>query len=271
MRREAAPPHSGPGTAAAATSTYLVAVPETRSGTATASGASDALHAYERNHSMRHPMRTTLVLLAAFTLTGLALGAVCVAWGNTPAGSTALIAPLLGGPGLLAGGWAALLLSLRHRVRGGSAAAGAVLAGAATILLGAIAWVLPVAALTVTPPSAPVRTILWTAMVPPLLAVLLGTALAALLGFRLTRLAWTAGAFAAALAGVIPFAVLPLAQILAPLLLAVPIVAPLAAARRPTGSTGSGGRLTLAVPAAVALPVLLFGGFWVGTRLALFA
>ena len=42
-------------------------------------------------------MRPTILLLAVAALAGLSLGFVSVAWG-TPAGNTALIAPLLGGP-----------------------------------------------------------------------------------------------------------------------------------------------------------------------------
>ena len=212
-------------------------------------------------------MRTTLVVLAGAPLAGLSLGAASVAWGGTRAGNTALIAPLLGGPALLAAGWAILLLSLRHRERAVVAAGGALLAAAATSVLGAITWVIPVISVVATPSSLPVATIFWSAAAPALASLPLGVALAARLGHAPTRRAWLAGAGAATAAAAVPVLLLPLAQIVAPLLLPTSLLAPLAAARRGSGAADTNGGAVLPL-AAVSLPILLFGGFWLGTRLA---
>ena len=149
-------------------------------------------------------MRPTILLLAVAALAGLSLGFVSVAWGSTPAGNTALVAPLLGGPAFLAAGWVTLALSLGPRVRAISVAAGAVAAAIATTALGAIAWVVPAVRVDAAPPATPVVTLLSGVFVPPLVSVPVGVALAAVLGHAPTRRAWIGGAIAASAAAAVP-------------------------------------------------------------------
>ena len=196
-------------------------------------------------------MRTASVIVAAVSAAGLSLGTISIAWANTPAGNTALIAPLLGGPSLLAAGWAALLLSVRHRARSRSTAVGALAAAVAVGVLGAITWIIPVVAVGTVPSASPVWTILWGAAVPPLLSVPVGAALAALLGHPPTWRAWVAAAAAATVTAAVPVLLFPLAQLVTPLLLPTSVLAPLAAARRGPGAadTDVGGVLPLAAVA----------------------
>jgi hypothetical protein len=112
-------------------------------------------------------VRPTILLHTVASLAGLSLGFVSVAWGNTPAGNTALIAPLLGGPAFLAAGWVTLALSLGPRVRPLSLATGAATAAVATTVLGAIAWVVPAVAVAAAPPAPPAVMLLSGVLVPP--------------------------------------------------------------------------------------------------------
>ena len=72
-----------------------------------------------------------------------------------------------------------------------------------------------------------------TVAVPPVLSVPLGVALATAMGRAATLRVWSAAA--AAVAGLLRVPAMPLAQILAPLLLPVPIIIPLAGALRAPG------------------------------------
>ena len=100
-----------------------------------------------------------------------------------------------------------------------------------------------------------------------MLSVPLGVALATAMGRAATLRVWSAAA--AAVAGLLRVPAMPLAQILVPLLLPVPLIIPLAGALRAAGFAAHGDRSAPFAVAVAALPVLLFGGFWVGTRLAL--
>lgn len=191
---------------------------------------------------------------------GLALGAVAVVWGATPAGNTALAVPFIGGPALLAAGWVVQALALRH---GNVSRAGLAGGALAAVALGAVLAFIPVVAPAFVIGSGGTGTdipMLALALSAPVLAVLFGGLLAAWLGGSVTRSGWIGGAavgFLALAATLLPGGV---GYFLIPLVIPLALAMPLMVGRG-AGRTGWVGMLAAGVATAVALVIgLVLGG-----------
>jgi len=189
--------------------------------------------------------------LALAFLTGLIAGA----WGRTPAGNTALIVPFSVGPAIIAAGWAALALTEKRAAVG--AAAYFVLALVLSLLTSLMPALLLRSGGDVFPMGVAALAI------PVVLAMPIGGALAALLDHPPGRRGWL-GSIASCLA-VLLLVLAPtgLGFALAPLLLTVVLLSPLAlrhgvAAREPPHVAGA-----VLLPLAVVLGILA-GNFFVG-------
>jgi hypothetical protein len=188
--------------------------------------------------------------LALAFLTGLIAGA----WGRTPAGNTALIVPFSVGPAIIAAGWAALALAEKRAAVG--AAAYFVLA----LVLSLLTSLLPVLLLGRGGDGSVGSVAL---AIPVVLAVPIGGAIAVLLGFQPGRRGWLASIATCLVAVVLVLAPTGIGFALAPLLLTMVLLSPLAlrhgvAAREPLHVAGA-----VLLPLAVALGILA-GNFFVG-------
>jgi hypothetical protein len=206
--------------------------------------------------------------LAAGAVVAALLGYVTAQWGKTPAGNSALVVPFAGGPAVLAAGWAALILALYHQERERQKLlAGSAAAGGAALLLGLAAVFLPVVAVTSAPGVAPAAAILWPAALP-LLATLIGTGLAAWLGYPSGLQGWLGGIVVAVLVAAGALLVPGLGYALAPLLIPLPLLVPLLLGRPVLGTRagGAGPRWGWFAAGALALPVILVAAFFVTSR-----
>jgi hypothetical protein len=199
-------------------------------------------------------VKTVGAVLGVAFATAVLAGVVAGAWGRTAAGNTALIVPFSVGPAIAAGGWAWLAVAgaLSDRATLLTSAS----FGGATFVLGVLTTLLPLAALASdVPPLAGLITL----AIPPVLAAPVGAALAARVGRPRPGRGWGAMPVVVALLVLLVMAPTGLAYVVAPLLVAVVLVAPLAPDVDKTGA------MALRIAGAVALPFVIVAGLFLGT------
>jgi len=171
--------------------------------------------------SNRQSWSTVGVIVAIAALGALVLGLVGGLWGRTPAGNTALVVPFGGGPALVAGGWAAIVVAGRRPPIGPWRCA--LLTGGATLVASLAAIYLPLA--------------LSNAALPPIalvLAALLGALVARVLDCQPGRNGWLAFGAIALAAILLTALAAGFAAILNLLLVPLLVVLPLALSTPPT-------------------------------------
>ena len=181
-------------------------------------------------------------------------GVVAGAWGRTPAGNTALMVPFSVGPALVAAGWAWLALANATSDRGRLLVSAAMYAAAA-LALALVTMLLPLATVgTNVPPLAGLIAL----AIPLVLAAPVGIALAARLDRPRPGRGWGAMPLVVALLVLLVMSPTGLAYVVAPLLVAVVLVAPLAPDLDRTGAMAE------RIAGSVLLPIVVTLGLYFG-------